>query len=74
MDMWLLLLYTSLREPHFRIEMRDEDSCVLAAKELTAKTHPKGICINWDGIVLYFENGKQTGGQPHGSPLPNSKR
>lgn len=58
MEAWVLILYfvSGART----IDVQNEDSCVLIAKELTETLSVNGICINtFDGRVLWFNKGKQ---------------
>lgn len=59
MNMWVLVLYTLIELFSIKLDMKDEDSCVAAAKELTRSTFPHAMCVSWEGEVLYFEYGRQ---------------
>lgn len=62
MEAWVLVLAFRAGWGHSirQLDMQNEDSCVIAAKELTIKSATVSLCINtFDGRVLYFHAGKQ---------------
>ena len=60
MEAWTFIFWLGNSSPARKLDVQNEDACVLIARMITEGLPVDGVCINsFDGKVLFFRYGKQ---------------